>query len=626
MLSQTVPRTHPPSPSPDQWPALAAKLHAFALGIPSYDWQCRPGGDVVYLPYPLIHETLVTPNLVRDYMRSFQFSVHCFHNVHVRVVNHDGHVTLECPLTGNPCPFKVDMNRARLSVTDSAEYTPRHYLMHVESNSRRRTKEELCSTEKLCLSKDGKWVEVDMAEEDMEDDADSLHAEAHEKQLRAILWIPTSKHEDWVDTDSGDDDILDSDSEGDPPAAHTLSSCAPYVCVRVPYVASDNRIPPPQHTGRRSWCLWGDGAEHTIFERLFVKCQRCSLVLFGDSYPTHPCSEGVKSPKADEAEDGATPSYFAMWAYGVEEKICHTFFVRCTTCLLYLVRESYTVHKCFLLHALGLTPSQARGMGYALIAAADAVERMSSHSHSSSTPPPQRLRTLLIGRERLRMELERLWDEGDRRASSPDETSSSDSDSFVSAPTSCPTTRTGATASDGLESTTSRGRYPHTSPPTHSLPSERPGRSANHRPLRDNRTTNPPNPQDARNAATSNRRTPRHPSPTRTPPSAQLLPSERRGSSGSHGPLLHNRTVIPPIPRNARIVPRGFRYASPSLDTTGTVYVVTRGVQVGVFADWTEAGPLVTNISGSLHKGVKGVAFAQELLDLAIQEQWACWL
>lgn len=254
--------------------------------------------------------------------------------------------------------------------------------MHVESNSRRRTKEELCSTEKLCLSKDGKWVEVDMAEEDMEDDAgdwpilslpsdhrcphmisDSLHAEAHEKQLRAILWIPTSKHEDWVDTDSGDDDILDSDSEGDPPAAHTLSSCAPYVCVRVPYVASDNRIPPPQHTGRRSWCLWGDGAEHTIFERLFVKCQRCSLVLFGDSYPTHPCSEGVKSPsefrfigptlhplthwpEADEAEDGATPSYFTMWAYGVEEKICHTFFVRCTTCLLYLVRESYTVHKC----------------------------------------------------------------------------------------------------------------------------------------------------------------------------------------------------------------------------------------------------------------------------------------
>ncbi|KAJ8495893.1 hypothetical protein ONZ45_g12675 [Pleurotus djamor] len=258
----------------------------------------------------------------------------------------------------------------------------------------------------------------------------------------------------------------------------------------------------------------------------------------------------------------------------------------------------------FLLAALGLSPAQARETGYALIAAADAVDRAGAYHPPNSPSTPSHVNPSLVRRGYLRIGLAASWPDNIQPASSSDG-SSSETESFVSL------------SSSPLPSPTLASTL---IPRIHSS-SARPTTSA------DGSSSSPVSGPVARSRSNFNS-TPNsvRPLPSSTPSTSNSvtgsISSPPRGSARSH----RDHPVIPPMPRNARVVPRGYVYPYPDLNTTGTVYVVTRGVRVGVFADWSEAGPYVTNISGSLHKGVTGVSYAMSLLDTAIHEQWACWI
>ncbi|KAJ8474914.1 hypothetical protein ONZ45_g15786 [Pleurotus djamor] len=307
LLANVPPPVRPSPPSPERWSTLSAKLLAFSPGVLSFDSECRVGGDVVSLPYPLIDkDVLVSPYLIEEYMKTFQFAVHCFHDVHVRVVYRGGGVFLECALVNHPCPFTVNMIRAHQCADDTAEYFPRLQPFHVETNRGG------------CPTREGTWTA----------------ASASSSQGLDEDWIET-------DTDSDGTDNQDSDGESHPPAVYSNGPREPYIYVKPPYVPYGEHVPTPECLDAPYWCLYGDGVEHVIFERLFIKCPHCSLLLFGESYPTHTCNGQFKSPDAEVDElDGAQElesegsdedsngdSYFDLWEQGVADEKCEKFFI-----------------------------------------------------------------------------------------------------------------------------------------------------------------------------------------------------------------------------------------------------------------------------------------------------------
>ncbi|KAJ8469461.1 hypothetical protein ONZ45_g16880 [Pleurotus djamor] len=534
LLTNVHPPVRPSPPSPERWSTLSARLLAFSPGVLSFDSECRVGGDVVPLPYPLIDKNvLVSPYLIEEYMKTFQFAVHCFHDVHVRVAYRGGRVFLECALVHLPCPFRVNMTRAHQCADDTAEYFPRLQPFHVETNRRG------------CPTREGTWTAASVSSSQALD-------------------------EDWIETDTDSDgtDDQDSDGESQTPAVYSNGTREPYIYVKPPYVPYGEHVPTPECLDAPYWCLYGDGVEHAIFERLFIKCPHCSLLLFGESYPTHTCNGQVKSPhaevkeldgaqelvndcevlwlkltvhkftlhlgseeqsEADEDEDKAD-GYFDLWEQGVAEEKCEN---------APGARRQVAVDTLSeILASMGLDPSGAENLtpNEALSLSASFAQYACATAGANTSPPPSLL-------------------------------SPSPSISSVSSYT--------PPASPSMRATAS-------CPPVNGARPLRPqpGRSNDPRLFR----VQPELPS-------SSFPPPPSPSPPLRPPQPFAVPWK---------------------------VPRNYKYHVPGRLEVAPFYIVTKGYDVGVFSSWTRAAELVLGVSEGRQHLVASVAAGKKLMDEAL--------
>ncbi|KAF8122078.1 hypothetical protein EV363DRAFT_1588210 [Boletus edulis] len=124
------------------------------------------------------------------------------------------------------------------------------------------------------------------------------------------------------------------------------------------------------------------------------------------------------------------------------------------------------------------------------------------------------------------------------------------------------------------------------------------------------------------------------PTPAPTPTLPLVTPTPEVPTSIYAGPVQ----IIDPTGPHHLFVPGGlskdgyiqskynnFIYDLPPMDTTGQLYLVTRGRRVGVFAQWSRTSPLVNRVRNAVYMKVssldEGIALVMEAID-SKQARW----